>query len=262
MLDVNVNVNAVLQALNEKTNVRIIQQPRIFTADNSEAVFFNGQEVPFITDSQVNDLGNLTQSFSYIPVGVTLNVRPRITPKQDVSLEINLTLSNTVPGQTLFGGAILDRRTTETIATVKNGQTIVLSGIRVDSETKITRKVPVLGDIPGIGPLLFTSYDNGNTTQELIAFLTPIVVETPEENDMNYNIGARERLEQISLPLEQQLKNQYEPFDPTPAWRRKPPPPVGDTTSFGWERVPPTEKPAEAPTGGATTGGDKGKDGG
>lgn len=272
LLNVNVNVSAVLQAINQKTNVRIIQQPRIFTSDNTEAVFFNGQEVPFIIDSQVNDLGNLTQSFSYIPVGVTLNVRPRITPKQDVALEINLTLSNTVPGETLFGGAILDRRTTETQATVKNGQTIVLSGIRVDSETKISRKVPFLGDIPLVGPLLFTSYDNGNSTQELIAFVTPIVVENPDENDENFNVRAIERLQQIVQPLEQQLKNQYEPFNPTPVTERKDPEPQQQTdtgTGFGWKQVPPdadgdslVDPGPGAPSGNAAPSGGSGGTGG
>jgi len=226
VLNVNVDAVAVLQALDQKTNVRILQQPKIFTSDNTEAVFFNGQEVPFISNSQTTDIGGLTQSFNYIPVGVTLNVRPQITAQRDVTLEINLTLSNIVPGQTLFGGAILDRRTTETRVTVRNGQTVVLSGIRVEQQTDVRRKVPILGEIPLLGDLLFTSFDKGTVGAELIAFVTPIVVDNPAENDLNYNEDALRRLDEIRTP-----------------WGKKPP----RARDFGAGAFDPIQNPGQLP---------------
>ena len=65
------------------------------------------------------------------------------------------------------------------------------------------RKVPVLGDIPLIGGL-FTSIENETTRTELLAFITPYVVESPDENDANFNERARQRLERLSQPLKQQ----------------------------------------------------------
>ncbi len=206
VLDVGVQVNAVLQALNEQTNVRILQQPQVFTADNEEAQFFDGQDVPFLTDTQVTDNGGITESTDYRPVGIFLNARPRITVNRDVDLDVYLELSSVVPGQTQFGAFIIDRRVTETHVVLKNEQTIVLSGILTDREAKIRRKIPLLGDIPLIGPL-FTSYEDSSVTTELIAFITPIVVEDPEENYENFNDDARRRLMELSRPLEQQLKD-------------------------------------------------------
>ncbi|TVQ52963.1 MAG: hypothetical protein EA377_09060 [Phycisphaerales bacterium] len=205
VLDFNFSVNLALQALAQKTNVRILQEPRVFTADNQEAVFFDGQDIPFITNTVITDIGTVNESFEYRAVGVQLNVRPRITVERDVDLEINLELSSIVPGQTLFGGFIIDRRTTQTNIIVKNGQTIVLSGILKDSESKITRKVPLLGDIPLIGEI-FTSRENQQTTTELIAFITPIVVDNPSENEENFNVSERENLRRLARPMAEQAK--------------------------------------------------------
>ena len=114
VLNSNVDLNVVLQAIAVQNNIRIVQQPVIFTADNQEAFFFDGQEVPFITNTTITDNGTPTDSFDYRPVGVIFNARPRITSKLEIDLELRLELSAIVPGQTLFGGAILDRRVSET----------------------------------------------------------------------------------------------------------------------------------------------------
>jgi type II secretion system protein D len=200
VLDANISVNILVQALKQQNRIRVLQQPRVFTSENQEAQFFQGQDIPFITDSNITDIGGVTQSFDYLPVGVRLDVRPRITVEGHVEMEINLELSSIVPGETLFGGFIIDRRETISRITVKNGQTIVLSGILTDRESVITRKIPLLGDIPFLGEF-FTSRDNETTTTELVAFITPSVVNHPDENDFNFNVEDRESLRDYSLPI-------------------------------------------------------------
>ncbi|MHC5003913.1 MAG: secretin N-terminal domain-containing protein [Planctomycetota bacterium] len=213
-LDVDFNANFVIQALAQETNVRILQEPRVFTADNQEAVFFDGQDVPFVTDSFTNNVGGLTQGFEYRQVGVVLNVRPRITAERDVDMEIYLELSSIVPGQTLFGGAIVDRRSTTTQIVVKNSQTIVLSGILRDTENEIERKVPLLGDIPLVGEL-FKSRETAKVTAELVAFITPTVVNNPDENDVNFNADERSRLQQLLQPMSEYRDDRRE------QWRQR-----------------------------------------
>ncbi|MCZ6655039.1 MAG: type II and III secretion system protein, partial [Planctomycetota bacterium] len=139
-------------------------------------------------------------------VGIMLNVRPQITVEKDVDLEINLELSSIVPGQVLFGGFIVDRRETTTQIIVKNGQTIVLSGILRDTESQITRKIPILGDIPLLGEL-FTSRETAKSRTELLVFITPVVVDNPSENDTNFNVGERQRLEELTRPLKEQARS-------------------------------------------------------
>ncbi len=200
VLDANVSINLLVQALAQKNRIRVLQEPRVFTSENQEAQFFQGQDIPFITDSNITDIGGVTQSFDYRAVGVRLDVRPRITIEGHVEMEINLELSSIVPGETLFGGFIIDRRETISRITVKNGQTIVLSGILTDRESTITRKLPILGDIPFVGEL-FTSRDNEKTMTELVAFITPTVVNHPDENDANFNVDDRNSLRDFSQPI-------------------------------------------------------------
>lgn len=199
VLNVNVPLNVVLQALAQKTNLSILSEPRIFTSDNQEAEFFNGQDIPFVTDSQTNQQGNLVQSFDYKAVGIQLRVRPRITVKRDVDLRVNVELSSIVPGQTLFGGFIVDRRETTTQLIVGDGQTVVISGIMRTEVSDIKRKVPILGDIP-ILDLIFSSKEKGTKETELLVFITPIVVDNQVDTD-RVNEPFRERLNEQRMLL-------------------------------------------------------------
>ncbi|MFT3686327.1 MAG: hypothetical protein QM783_15640 [Phycisphaerales bacterium] len=199
VLNVGTNVYALLQALAQDTRVNILSEPKIFTGDNQEADFFDGQDIPFITESQPNTVGNVVNSFDYRAVGINLRVRPRITPERNVDLKVNLELSSIVPGQTLFGGAIVDRRQTSTQLIVQDGQTVIVSGILRSEDSDIVRKVPLLGDIPIIGEA-FKNRERTTTNTELLAFITPLVVNNQEDSD-RVNEGPRRRLDQLRKEL-------------------------------------------------------------
>ncbi|NNF44525.1 MAG: hypothetical protein HKN62_16060 [Phycisphaerales bacterium] len=211
LLTAGFNVNVALQALAQVTNVRILQEPVIFTADNQEALFFDGQEIPFITNTTINSAGNANDSFEYREVGVTLNVRPRITVEKDVDIEVLLELSSVVPGVTIFGAAVLDKRESRTNIVVRDGQTVVISGILRDEVSKITRKIPLLGDIPLIGEL-FKSRENSTVTTELIAFITPQVVDHTD-GEADFQREFRDRLEDLSQPVDDKPINRREMLD-------------------------------------------------
>ncbi|NNM27562.1 MAG: type II secretion system protein GspD, partial [Phycisphaerales bacterium] len=211
LLDATIGINAVIQALHEVTNVRILQEPIIFTADNQEAIFFDGQDIPFITNTVINAQGNPNDSFEYREVGVTLNVRPRITVEKDVDIEVLLELSSVVPGVTIFGAAVLDKRESRTNIVVRDGQTVVISGILRDEVSKITRKIPLLGDIPLIGEL-FKSRENSTVTTELIAFITPQVVDHTD-GEADFQREFRDRLEDLSQPVDDKPINRREMLD-------------------------------------------------
>jgi general secretion pathway protein D len=204
VLNFALNVNVVLQALAAETNVRILQQPRIFTSDNKEAKFFQGQDIPFQASSlsDLNTGGGVNATFEQIPVGIGLNVRPRITKDENVNMQIEVLLSNQnrATPQGVGGNPVIDRRQTNTTVTVKNGQTIVLSGIRRETENKIKNKVPVLGDVPVLD-WVFANTNEVKEVTELLVFVTPTVVDNPDVNDTNYNAEERERLRILSKPL-------------------------------------------------------------
>ncbi len=200
------NVGIALDALNQITNVRIIQQPRTFTSDNQESIFFNGSEVPVQTTSTATNVG-VEGGFEYRDVGVMLNVRPRITTHGDVDLTINVELSDVLSDN---GGAgqnpIFSRRQVRSQVQLHNGETVLIGGILKESEQKLKRKFPLLGDIPIIGGL-FTSVDNTTLREELLVFITPVIVDSTIPNSANYNNDYLDRLQEISLPVETQVEN-------------------------------------------------------
>jgi len=203
------SAQVILQALSEETTVRILQEPRVFTSDNKEAKFFQGQDVPFQSSSlsDLNTGGGVNATFDQIPVGIGLNVRPRITKDRNVNMQIEVLLSNvnnTSPVG-VGGNPVIDRRQTNTSVTVKNGQTIVLSGIRKETENKIKSKVPLLGEVPVLD-WVFASTSETKATTELLVFVTPTVVDNPDENDANYNKDERKRLRELEKPVAEMSK--------------------------------------------------------
>ena len=206
------DVRVIIEALAQVTNTRIIQEPRVFTADNEEAVFFSGKEVPIPTSNTTDLAGgnSLNTQFEYRDVGVFLNVRPRITQEGTVDLEISLQLSDVI-GSTLVGtdthAEIFSRKQVNSHVIVLDGQTVVIGGLLKEREKQYKSKIPLLGDIPIIGEL-FKYTDETLERNELLAFITPSVVQNPDDNYENFNREDLIRLEAVSRPLAEQLQNE------------------------------------------------------
>ncbi|MBL9149737.1 MAG: hypothetical protein JNM94_13690 [Phycisphaerae bacterium] len=264
LLTVGTDVQFLLQALKSTNNVRILQEPRVFTSDNAEAKFFAGQDVSFQTGETTGGStgGGTTSSFEDRPVGIGLNVRPRITKDRNVFMNIEILLSNLNLAVPQFNNnPVVERRQTNTKITVKNGQTVVISGIRREDETSIKRAIPFLGEIP-IGDIFFSSTEKKKNVAELVMFVTPVVVENPEENDSNYNAEERNRLRMLKEPLDDLgSKVQDKPFfeglrtpgfdtrpEPVPAPSGSAPPSVAPTNP---PPTPPSTPPAQPGTSGA-----------
>lgn len=179
IFNVDFNVSALIQLLMKRLDLNVLNEPRVYTADNMEAHFFDGQDVPVITSDQTDrgDADTFNRDFEYRPVGTRLHVRPHITQEGEVALTVNLELSRIVTGTNVFGNFIFDRRETTTHVVVKDGQTMMISGIVNQEDIKEVRKLPILGDIPLLGKL-FRSTDTVVGNREVIAFITPRVVYT------------------------------------------------------------------------------------
>jgi general secretion pathway protein D len=200
------SVGIALDALNQLTNVRIIQQPRTFTSDNQESIFFNGSEIPVQTDTTTTGTGVVQGGFEYRDVGIMLNVRPRITANGDIDLTINVELSDLVSNAGIGGNPIFSRRQVRSQVQLHDGQTVLIGGILKDREQKVKKKFPLLGDIPLIGAL-FTSVKNQTIREELLIFITPVIVNSSEDNNDNYNVDYLERLKEITLPVDEQVEH-------------------------------------------------------
>lgn len=180
VLDASINMDILVQFLRKNVGATVLAEPQINIEDNEVGKLFVGSQVPFIDKSQSTDVGSLNQSFSYKDVGIILEVIPHINIAGDVALKIRVESSAIEPGQTLFGGAILNTRNFKSDVTAKSGETLVLGGIIQKQTSDTVRKVPVLGSVPGLG-WAFKKKDKVSRNVELLVFLRPRVVRTQEE---------------------------------------------------------------------------------
>lgn len=188
VLDASINMDILVQFLKKNVGATVLAEPQINIEDNEVGKLFVGSQVPFIDKSQSTDVGSLNQSFSYKDVGIILEVIPHINIAGDVALKIRVESSAIEPGQTLLGGAILNTRNFKSDVTAKSGETLVLGGIIQKQTSDTVRKVPGLGSVPGLG-WAFKKKDKATRNVELLVFLRPRVVRTPEE--------ARQLLEDV-----------------------------------------------------------------
>lgn len=162
-----------LSALETENKAEIISSPRITTANQKEALIEQGYEIPY---SESSSSGATTVSFK--KAVLSLKVTPQITPDNNVILDLHVTQDDIYKDVNTGNGGTAVALSTQAINTqvlVKNGETLVLGGIYNRSVKKTVSKVPVLGDIPGVG-FLFRNSVNTNTKKELLIFVTPKIV--------------------------------------------------------------------------------------
>lgn len=173
------DVTAMIDFLAKKTKAKILNQQTLWTEDNEEASFFKGDKVAFFTSATSSATAGNVQNYEFQRVGMTLAVRPSITPGNDVDMIINIIISqltseeeNTQPVRT--------EMETKTNMIVKDGQTIMLGGILFQQDRVVDRKVPLLGDIPLLG-LLFRHNETIAANNEMLVFITPYVIDEPDK---------------------------------------------------------------------------------
>ncbi len=178
LLGVGIDVYALIDFLVKNTNAKILNQQTLWTKDNEEASFFKGDKIAFQTQMGVTNQ-TTTQSVEFQRVGMTLAARPSITPEKKVDMVINIILSQ-LTGDDVNGQPARTEMETKTNMIVQDGQTIMLGGILFQKDSAIKRKVPFFGDIPIAGGL-FRHNETLLANNELIVFITPYVIDEPDE---------------------------------------------------------------------------------
>jgi type II secretion system protein D len=176
----SLNMDFLVQFLKKHTDATVLGEPQITINDNEMGKLFVGQQVPIPQNTQISSVGSQNTAITYKDVGVVLEVTPHINNSGDVQLKIHAESSTVVPGQNVLGGAVFDTRNFRTDLTAKDGQTLVLGGIIQRQVSNTNRKTPILGDIP-IVKWGFSKKDRSSRQVELMVFLRPKIVRTPDE---------------------------------------------------------------------------------
>src|ERR1035441_3718066 len=185
--DYTVTLHAIAQA----GKAKVLSRPSILARNNQPATITVGQEVPLITGTTYDSLGNTHNAYSYTSVGVILKVTPFITEDGLVEMMVSpqisqidpgpgITISANANGSGLISAPIIDIRSADTVAVTSEGQTVVIGGLMQTTKTETVTKIPLVGDIPLLGNL-FRRTQKNDAKSELIIFLTPHIVLGPKE---------------------------------------------------------------------------------
>jgi general secretion pathway protein D len=177
------DITAALNALEERTNIKVVSAPKLLVLNNQTAALQVGDQVPIQTQQQQStDGGNapIINSIEYRDTGVILKVTPRVNAGGLVLLDVAQEVSSV--GATPQNGSptIATRRVSTSVA-VQDGQVIALGGLFRDSQSFGKNGLPLLSRIPILGSLLFGNTKNMQMRTELIILLKPHVIRSGDD---------------------------------------------------------------------------------
>jgi len=199
----NSKVGAVINAIEEQGKLKLLTQPRIRTLNHQPAVIKIQRTIPtFVSQSNLlqsqsgNAQGNNVQ-VNNVTVGTLLSITPTISKNKTIALDIipvvsrliairtyNQTNTTTDTNGVVTGTQVanlasapeVDIRQCATLVKVNDQETIVMGGLIEDETVDTRKKIPFLGDIPGLG-VLFTGMVQAKILKELVFFVSPTVVD-------------------------------------------------------------------------------------
>ncbi len=230
---------ALVQALLTDNTTRVLQNPQIRTLDNVKASLKIGDRYPYATGSftaaggaAINPL--VSTQFQFAEVGVNVDIHPKIHGNNDVSLHVEVELSN-IRSRINVGGLeqpVIGQRKIFEDVRLREGEISVMGGLSSLSDSKTITGIPGLANIPILG-LLFGSRATEASTSELLLVMVPRVVRSQDINEVN--------LRGISSGNEATIKLNYAPSQTT---RPETPAAPAQTTP---QVNPPTPVPGNPP---------------
>jgi type IV pilus secretin PilQ/predicted competence protein len=183
------DIQGLMDFVETNKDVRILANPKVLVLNNHTATIKTVKEIPYKELSQTSGGGNIGTT-SFKEAGVTLQVTPQITedgyivmyikPEQSAHIDTFVLADNSeVP--------VIETRKADTTLRVKNGQTIIIGGLRERQPSIQESKVPVIGDVPIVGAL-FRKVNNELIESELGIFITPHIYTDGELTEYEKNL--------------------------------------------------------------------------
>ena len=178
------NITALISALAQSDQLNLVTRPQIVTKDNAQAEIVLGRDVPIVRNTKVSTEGAISSEVAYNAVTTHLKVTPHIHPNDYITLDIEQLIDD-ISTETFqisenFNPQVIIRRRAKTNLRVKDGQTICLGGFVQDRTLEMEKGIPLLKDIPLLG-YLFRYTSVSRVKQELIIFITPHILVTPQD---------------------------------------------------------------------------------
>ena len=160
------------------SDANILANPRIRARNKEKAKIHIGERVPNITITSTPTTGFVSESVTYVDVGLKLDVEPTIYLDNEVAIKVGLEVSNIISQVQTKSGTLayqLGTRTASTVLRLKDGENQVLAGLINDEDRRSASKVPGLGEVPVLGRLFGGQADDSAKT-EIVLSITPRIV--------------------------------------------------------------------------------------
>ena len=204
-------VYAYIKLLNKFDAVNVLSMPRLMCTDNLQSSLQVGQVIPQLKGSLTNqtNTNSVTNSYEYKDVGLILTVTPHIRSGNLVALDIEQRIEDLLT-TTNSTTPITSKREVKTSVLVANGETVVIGGLIKEAEKELKNRVPLFSYIPLIGNL-FKSQEKQREKVDLMIFLTPYILETPQHASKITNeiITDGQRLSEAERILLQRNNEDY-----------------------------------------------------
>jgi len=174
------NFQVSLNHLIEDGEGKVLAKPNMSAVDGTQAIYFAGQEVPYISaPAQSQGTTYTPATVEFKTVGITLNFKPRTDRDGNITIEVNPQVSSLVGFIDIGSGASAPQtQTRQATATVrvKSGEVFILGGMITEEERESFKRIPFLHKLPLFGPL-FETKDTLKTRTEIIVIIRPVIEE-------------------------------------------------------------------------------------
>jgi len=197
---------AVLNFRQTMGAAKVLANPRIRVQSREKASVLIGDRVPVITSTINQNSNAITESISYLDVGLKLLVEPEVHVNNDVSINVALEVSNIVKEIRSTTGLLtyqIGTRNASTVLRLKDGETQVLAGLIRHEDHQDASHLPGLGKLPVLGKL-FSNETNTRSKSEIVLLITPHVMRslhTPAANIMEFMSGTGNQVSNQPLQL-------------------------------------------------------------
>ena len=186
---------ALIKMIKTDSNTRVLSSPHIMTSNNEEAKITVGDRVFFKTYETNATTGTQVPKIDKEDADLSLTLKPNISNSNYVTMKVDIEASSVDQDSATLLPKVKKRKTGQ-VMTVKNGQTVVVSGLVQTREVETFQKIPLLGDIPVLG-WLFRNSSIGHVTSNMVIFLTPHVIHGADDLAAIYQSKVKERDEYL-----------------------------------------------------------------
>lgn len=196
-------LNAAIDFLKTNGAAKSVSNPSILCVNNKESSIYVGKTISIISGQVANNTGGVgtgvTNSYKREDVGLTLKIKPRVSSKDKVTLDADVTLENILDDgrNNETKQPVTSKQNVKTEAILRHGESIIIGGLVKTYKQRSKTKVPLLGDIPWIGEWLFSSNSESVENDNLVVILTPYVIDKSEQlSKLQQELGLLSKMQE------------------------------------------------------------------